>query len=117
MLEPYHRSGRSRHRLLVVLLGADRARGGRSGRVAAPAARRLSGHDAGAGAGQHRGARSSSPLEIERQVTAPVEQAISGLPRLTEVRSLTRFGLSQVTVIFEDGTDIYLARQVVAERI
>ncbi len=58
-----------------------------------------------------------SPLEIERQITAPVEQAISGLPRLEEVRSLTRFGLSQVTVIFEDGTDIYLARQVVSERL
>ncbi len=62
-------------------------------------------------------APSLSPLEIERQITAPVEQAISGLPRLTEVRSLTRFGLSQVTVIFEDGADIYLARQVVSERI
>lgn len=58
-----------------------------------------------------------SPTEIERRVTAPIEQAISGLPRLTEVRSLTRFGLSQVTVLFEDGTDIYLARQVVAERL
>jgi len=58
-----------------------------------------------------------APLEIERQVTAPIEQAISGLPRLQEVRSLTRFGLSQVTVIFEDGTDIYLARQVVSERL
>ncbi|MBI4953042.1 MAG: efflux RND transporter permease subunit [Myxococcales bacterium] len=58
-----------------------------------------------------------SPLEIERQVTAPVEQAISGLPGLAEVRSLTRFGLSQVTVIFDDGTDIWLARQVVNERL
>lgn len=58
-----------------------------------------------------------SPLELERQVTFPVEQAISGLPGLEEVRSLTRFGLSQVTVIFEDGTDIWLARQVVAERL
>jgi cobalt-zinc-cadmium resistance protein CzcA len=58
-----------------------------------------------------------SPLEIERQLTAPIEQAIAGLPGLEEVRSLTRFGLSQVTVIFEDGTDIYLARQVVSERL
>ncbi len=58
-----------------------------------------------------------SPLEIERQITAPVEQAISGLPRLEEVRSISKFGLSQVTVIFEDGTDIYLARQVVMERL
>lgn len=58
-----------------------------------------------------------SPLEIERQITAPVEQVIAGLPKLAESRSLTRFGLSQVTVIFEDGTDIYLARQVVSERL
>jgi cobalt-zinc-cadmium resistance protein CzcA len=58
-----------------------------------------------------------APLEIERQATAPIEQAISGLPGLTEVRSISRFGLSQVTVIFEDGTDIYLARQVVSERL
>jgi heavy metal efflux system protein len=58
-----------------------------------------------------------SPLEIERQITAPVEQAISGLPRLAEVRSISKFGLSQVTVIFEEGADIYLGRQVVAERL
>ena len=58
-----------------------------------------------------------SPLEIERQATAPIEQAISGLPHLTEVRSISKFGLSQVTCTFEDGTDIYLARQVVNERI
>ncbi|WP_433933206.1 efflux RND transporter permease subunit [Sorangium cellulosum] len=58
-----------------------------------------------------------SPIEIERQITAPVEQAISGLPRLEEVRSLSRFGLSQVTARFEDDTDIYLARQVVMERL
>jgi cobalt-zinc-cadmium resistance protein CzcA len=58
-----------------------------------------------------------SPLEIERQITFPVEQAISGLSGLDEVRSISRFGLSQVTAIFEDGTDIYLARQLVMERI
>src|SRR5512147_1515673 len=45
-----------------------------------------------------------SPLEIERQITSPIEQAISGLPKLHEVRSLSKFGLSQVTVIFEEGT-------------
>lgn len=58
-----------------------------------------------------------SPLEIERQLTAPIEQAISGLPGLTEVRSISKFGLSQVTVLFEDGTNLYLARQVVMERL
>ena len=62
-------------------------------------------------------APSLSPLEIERQITAPIEQAISGLPHLAEVRSLSKFGLSQVTVIFEEGADIYLGRQVVAERL
>jgi len=58
-----------------------------------------------------------SPLEIEQQITFPVEQAISGLPDLEEVRSLSKFGLSQVTVLFEDGTDIYFARQLVMERL
>jgi len=57
------------------------------------------------------------PEEIERLVTFPVEQALSGLPALTEVRSLSKFGLSQVTVLFEDGTDLYRARQVVSERL
>ncbi len=58
-----------------------------------------------------------SPLEIERRATALIEQAISGLPGLHEVRSLSRFGLSQITVTFEDGTDIWRARQVVGERL
>jgi len=58
-----------------------------------------------------------SPLEIEQGITFPVEQAISGLPQLEEVRSISKFGLSQVTVIFEDGADIYLARQLVMERL
>lgn len=58
-----------------------------------------------------------SPLEVERQITFPVEQAISGLPGLTEVRSISKFGVSQVTAIFDDDTDIYLARQVVSERL
>ena len=53
-----------------------------------------------------------SPLEIERQITRPVEWAIAGLPQLHEVRTVSKFGFSQVTVTFEDGTDIYLARQV-----
>jgi cobalt-zinc-cadmium resistance protein CzcA len=58
-----------------------------------------------------------SPLEIEQLVTYPIEQACAGLPYSTEVRSLSKFGLSMVTVVFEDGTDIYFARQLVLERI
>jgi heavy metal efflux system protein len=58
-----------------------------------------------------------SPLEIERRITRPVETAISGLPSLEEVRSVSKFGFSQVTVMFDDGTDIYFARQVVMERL
>ena len=58
-----------------------------------------------------------SPLEVERQITLPVELAMFGLPDLEEVRSLSKFGLSQVTVIFEEGTDIYFARQQVQERL
>ncbi|MFO0554494.1 MAG: CusA/CzcA family heavy metal efflux RND transporter [Polyangiaceae bacterium] len=57
------------------------------------------------------------PLEIERRLTAPIEQSISGLPGLVEVRSVSRFGFSQVTLVFDGDTDIYLARQVVAERL
>jgi cobalt-zinc-cadmium resistance protein CzcA len=62
-------------------------------------------------------APSLSPLEVERQLTFPLEQAIGGLPGLEEVRSVSKFGFSQITVIFEDDVDIYLGRQVVAERI
>lgn len=58
-----------------------------------------------------------SPLESEQRITFPVETAISGLPGLDYTRSISRYGLSQVTVVFEDGTDIYLARQLVAERL
>lgn len=58
-----------------------------------------------------------SPVEVERQITFPVEQAISGLPGLLEVRSVTKFGFSQVSAIFDDSVDIYLARQVVSERL
>ncbi len=57
------------------------------------------------------------PVEIEQQVTFPVEQVISGLSRLTEVRSISKFGLSQVTATFEDGTDVYFARQLINERL
>ncbi len=58
-----------------------------------------------------------SPLEAEQRVTFPIESAMSGLPGLEQTRSMSRYGLSQVTVIFKDGTDIYFARQLVNERI
>ena len=58
-----------------------------------------------------------SPLETEQRITYPIETAMAGLPRLEQTRSLSRYGLSQVTVIFEDGTDIYFARQLVNERV
>ena len=57
------------------------------------------------------------PEEVERQITFPVEQAISGLKGLQQMRSVSKFGLSQVTLIFDDNTDIYFARQVVNERL
>ena len=58
-----------------------------------------------------------SPLESEQRITFPIETAIAGLPKLSYTRSISRYGLSQVTVVFEDGTDIYFARQLVNERI
>ncbi len=58
-----------------------------------------------------------SPLETEQRITWPVETVMAGLPRLEQVRSLSRYGLSQVTVVFKDGTDLYFARQQVAERL
>ena len=58
-----------------------------------------------------------SPLEAEQRITFPVETAVAGLPDLEYTRSVSRYGLSQVTVVFEDGTDIYFARQQLAERI
>ncbi|HEY1380252.1 MAG TPA: efflux RND transporter permease subunit, partial [Gemmataceae bacterium] len=57
------------------------------------------------------------PEEVEQQITFPVEQVLSGLPRLETLRSVSKFGLSQVVVTFDDGTDIYFARQVVNERL
>jgi cobalt-zinc-cadmium resistance protein CzcA len=58
-----------------------------------------------------------SPLEVEQRITFPLETAMGGLPKLDYTRSLSRYGLSQVTVVFKDGTDIYFARQLVNERI
>ncbi|CAH0302127.1 Cobalt-zinc-cadmium resistance protein CzcA [Massilia sp. Bi118] len=58
-----------------------------------------------------------SPLEVEQRITFPIETVMNGLPRLEQTRSLSKYGLSQVTVVFKEGTDIYFARQLVSERL
>ena len=58
-----------------------------------------------------------SPLEVEQRVTFPLETELSGIPELEYTRSLSRYGLSQITVVFADGADLFLARQLVAERL
>ncbi|WP_370978590.1 efflux RND transporter permease subunit [Agaribacterium sp. ZY112] len=58
-----------------------------------------------------------SPLESEQRITYPVETALAGLPKLSYTRSLSRYGLSQVTVVFEEGTDIYFARNLISARL
>jgi len=58
-----------------------------------------------------------TPLEAEQRVSFPLETAMTGLPKLSYTRSISRYGLSQVTVVFEEGTDIYFARQLVGERL
>ena len=63
------------------------------------------------------GAPGYSPLEVEQRITFPIETLMNGIPGLEQTRSLSKYGLSQVTVVFEDGTDIYFARQLVNERL
>src|SRR4030065_2621441 len=58
-----------------------------------------------------------SPVEVEKFITSPVETQMMGIPRLTDIRSLSKFGLSVITVVFEDDVDIYFARQLVLERL
>ena len=57
------------------------------------------------------------PLEVEQYVTVPVERAMSGIANVSEIRSLSKYGISVVTVVFTDETSIYLARQLVGERL
>jgi heavy metal efflux system protein len=58
-----------------------------------------------------------TPLEVEKRITFPIETAIAGIPKLSYTRSISRYGLSQVTVVFEDGTNIYFARQMINIRL
>ncbi len=58
-----------------------------------------------------------TPLEVEQRISFPLENAMAGLPRLESTRSISRYGQSQVTIVFEEGTDIYFARQLVTERL
>src|SRR5262249_32619537 len=58
-----------------------------------------------------------TPEEVEQRITFPIEQVLGSLPRIEQLRSVSKFGLSQVVVTFQDGTDIYFARQVVNERL
>jgi cobalt-zinc-cadmium resistance protein CzcA len=58
-----------------------------------------------------------APEEVEQRITFPIEQVLGNMPRLQQLRSVSKFGLSQVVVTFEDGTDIYFARQIVNERL
>lgn len=62
-------------------------------------------------------APSLSPEEIEKQITFPIEQAITGLPKIQQLRSISKFGMSQVVVVFDDSVDIYFARQLITERL
>ncbi len=62
-------------------------------------------------------APSLAPLEVERQITFPVETAMSGIPNVEEIRSVSKFGISNVTIVFNESTDIYFARQLILERL
>jgi cobalt-zinc-cadmium resistance protein CzcA len=62
-------------------------------------------------------AGSLSPIEVEQFITYPIESTMGGLPNIEEVRSVSKFGISVVTLVFDEGTDIYFARQVVTERL
>jgi heavy metal efflux system protein len=62
-------------------------------------------------------AGSLSPIEVERYVTQPLEKQLNGLPRMTEIRSISRLGISLITIVFDEGTNLYWARQVINQRL
>ncbi|MBU1864716.1 MAG: efflux RND transporter permease subunit, partial [Candidatus Omnitrophica bacterium] len=62
-------------------------------------------------------AQGLSAMEIERTITHPIEMAMRGLPKVEQMRSVTKYGISIVTIIFKDNVDIYFARQLVSERL
>ena len=62
-------------------------------------------------------AGSMSPIDVERYVTYPLEKELNGLPAMQELRSISRLGISLITVVFEEGTDLYWARQIVDQRL
>ena len=62
-------------------------------------------------------ARGMAPIEVEQLVTFPIEAALMGVPRTLQVRSISKLGLSMVTVVFEDSVNVYFARQLVNERL
>jgi cobalt-zinc-cadmium resistance protein CzcA len=62
-------------------------------------------------------AGSLSPIEVEQYITYPIESTMGGLPKVAELRSVSKFGISVVTIVFEEGTNIYFARQLVSERL
>ena len=62
-------------------------------------------------------AQGYSPLETEQRITFPIETALTGIPNLSYTRSISRYGLSQVTVVFNEGTDLYFARNLINARL
>ena len=100
--------------------GAGRRAGARRARsVRRPIAARgrLSGPDSRPGPGEHLRPEPVAGQEVEAQITVPIERAIVGLPKLQPLRSISKFGLSQVVVTFDDSVGIYFARQLISERL
>ena len=106
-----------RHRWLVLVVGRPRSGGARRLELPAPADRRRARHHQRPGADQHRGARLLAAGSRAARSPSRSRRRSPACRALEYTRSLSRYGLSQVTVVFEDGTDIYFARQLVNERL